>query len=66
MVTVKIPRKYEMNSWHLTKNIKSLCQVYYRWEMPPVLATDDETVGNRKSTVKDYKGQTIRLIMYGL
>lgn len=55
-----------MNSWHLTKNIKSLCQVYYRRGMPPVLATDDETIGNRKPTVKEYKEQTIRLVMYGL
>lgn len=51
MVTVKIPRKYK-NTWHLTENIKSLCQKYYRWGMPPVLAANDETIGNGKPTVK--------------
>lgn len=34
------------------KNIKSLCQVYYRWGMPPVLAANDETTGSRKPAVK--------------
>lgn len=64
MFTVKILRKYEKNIWQLPKNIKSLCQVYYRWGMPPMLAANDETIGNRKPTVKEYKGQTIRLIIY--
>lgn len=33
-----------MNFLHLTKNIKSLCQVYHRCGMPPILATEDEII----------------------
>ena len=40
--------------------------MYHRCGMPPMLATEDEIIENKKPIVKKNKGQNIRLIMYDL